>query len=210
MDAGAGGGSPGVNNPAQDRWLERWLPLVREAVAPDSHVLELGCDTGGDTAWLVQQGIGVVATDISLAALEACAVAVPGASLLQHDLRQPLPFATGSFNVVIASLSLHYFDWKTTEAICDEVHRCLAPRGLLLCRMNSTRDTQHGAGSGDEIEPNYFRIDARYASFKRFFDEADLDRLFGAGDWQQLSRNELVNHRYDEPKVAWELVLRRV
>ena len=195
--------------PEHDRWMERWLQLLRGTNMAGTPVLELGCDTGGDTAWLLQQGFDVIATDISMQALQECAVAASGALLLRHDLRRPFPFASDTFSVAIASLCLHYFDWATTAAAVHEVHRCLRRGGVLLCRVNSTRDTQHGAGSGAEIEPNFYRSDARYAGCKRFFDARDLDRLFGADHWQQLSRKELVNHRYHAPKVAWELVLRR-
>lgn len=170
-------------------------------------MLELGCDTGGDTAWLRQQGLTVVAGDISLPALQACAHAAPGAQLLQLDLRRPLPFADASFGVIVASLCLHYFDWATTQRAVAEVRRVLAPGGLLLCRLNSLGDVLHGAGQGEEIEPHYWRVHGTYSECKRFFDRADVDRLF-AGPWHWLGVQEHTIERYDRPKVAWEIVLR--
>lgn len=188
--------------------MQRWLAPLRKAAA-GAPVLELGCDTGGDTGWLLAQGFEVVATDIAADALAACSHAAPGAHLLRHDLRTPLPFAEAAFGAVIASLCLHYFDWATTAAAVGEIRRCLRPGGVLLCRVNSTRDTHHGAGQGEEIEPHYYRTDARYAGYKRFFDAADLDRLFQPAHWAQVHRQETESHRYALPKVAWELVLRR-
>lgn len=187
-----------------DRWMEPWLPAIR---AGGAAVLELGCDAGGDTAWLREQGLAVVACDISLPALQACAQAAPGAQLLQLDLRQPLPFADASFSVVVASLCLHYFDWATTLRAVAEVRRVLQPGGLLLCRLNSLRDVLHGAGQGEEVEPHYWRVHGTYSECKRFFDRADIDRLF-AGPWQWLGMQEHTIQRYDRPKVAWEVVLR--
>jgi SAM-dependent methyltransferase len=192
--------------PQDDRWMQRWLPLLREAAGARA-VLELGCDTGGDTAWLLQQGLQVVAGDIALPALRQCALAAPRAQLLQLDLRQPLPFAGAAFGAVVASLCLHYFDWATTERAVAEIRRCLAPGGLLLCRLNSINDTLHGAGQGEEIEPHFWRVHGTYSECKRFFDRADVDRLFAAG-WRVLNLEELANRRYAQPKVAWELVLR--
>jgi SAM-dependent methyltransferase len=189
-----------------DEWLEPWLPKLR-AVPGGMRVLELGCDTGRDTLWLVKHGFEVVATDIQEDALRACAAIASPASCVRLDLREQMPFASGSFNAVIASLCLHYFDWATTEAAVAEIRRCLAPGGLLLCRVNSERDYLHGAGQGEEIEPGYYRQDARYAASKRFFRESDLDRLFPAGIWRQLSRREVAIYRYVQPKVAWELAL---
>jgi SAM-dependent methyltransferase len=189
-----------------DDWLEPWLPELA-AAARSLPVLELGCDTGRDTLWLVNHGMRVVATDISQESVHACAALVPAAHCLRHDLARPMPFREGAFGAVIASLCLHYFDWTTTVAAVSEIRRCLAPAGLLLCRLNSVRDHLHGAGAGEEIEPRFYRQQARYARFKRFFDSGDLDRLFNERDWRQLSRREVTIHRYAEPKVAWELAL---
>lgn len=55
-------------------------PLLQGTAKADSPLLELGCDSGGDTAWLLQQGFGVIATDISMEALQQCAVAAPDAT----------------------------------------------------------------------------------------------------------------------------------
>lgn len=193
--------------PEQDRWLVPWLADLR-AAGGAGPVLELGCDTGGDTAWLCDQGLAVVAGDIAPAALRACAAVAPGAQLLQLDLRQPLPFADAGFGAVIASLCLHYFDWATTVRAVAEVRRSLRPGGLLLARMNATGDVLHGATGHEVIEPNFYRVNARYAETKRFFDQPDLDRLFAAG-WSPVSRRLATIHRYREPKVAWEIILRR-
>ena len=189
-----------------DRWLEQWLPKLRHA-ATALPVLELGCDTGTDTQWLVERNFQVVATDISAQALATCARIAAPAHCLHHDLREPLPFAAGSFGAVIASLCLHYFDWATTARAAGEIRRCLAPQGLFLCRVNSVRDVLHGAGQGEEIEPGLYRQDARYAATKRFFRSEDLDRLFPPGEWRELSRREVTIGRYAQPKVAWEVAL---
>ena len=188
--------------------MEPWLPLMRGS-AGDGPLLELGCDTGGDTAWLRGQGFEVVAGDIALPALRQCGAAAPGARLLQLDLRRPLPLRDGSFGVVVASLCLHYFDWPTTERAVAEVRRCLRPGGLLLCRVNSVRDVLHGAREGEEIEPGLRRVHGTYSVDKRFFGRGDLDRLFDRTRWAWQACAEHTIARYAQPKVAWELVLRR-
>jgi SAM-dependent methyltransferase len=183
-----------------------WLAAMRAGQGP---LLELGCDTGGDTAWLSEQGFDVVAGDIALPALRDCASAAPRARLLQFDLRRPLPFRGEAFDVVVASLCLHYFDWATTERAVGEVHRCLRPGGLLLFRGNSVRDVNHGADAGIEIEPGLRRVHGTYSEEKRFFDRPDLERLFTRGSWHWLSCRETTIARYAAPKVAWELALLR-
>lgn len=193
--------------PQDDRWMQRWLPQLR-AAAQGRPVLELGCDTGGDTAWLQQQGLATVAGDIALPALRQCAAAAPAARLLQLDLRAPLPFADAAFGAIVASLCLHYFDWATTVRAVAEVRRCLRPGGLLLCRLNSSADLLHGAGQGEQVEPNYYRAHGTYSELKRFFPRTDVERLFARG-WERVSLEERTIRRYAQPKVAWEVVLRR-
>lgn len=191
----------------QDLWLERWLAQLRTA-ASRKPVLELGCDTGQDTRWLAGHGLSVVATDISAEALASARRSTPEAAFLHHDLRTPLPFPAASFGAVVASLCLHYFDAATTQRAIAQVRQVLVPGGLLLCRVNSEHDYQHGAGEGEEVEPGYYRQGARYAEYKRFFSAADLDRFFPALEWETVSREERTVLRYHAPKRAWELVLR--
>lgn len=196
----------GTNLP--DSWLENWSNELRTA-ARDLPVLELGCDTGQDTSWLVTRGFSVVATDLSTQALQMCARTASPKQCLHHDLREPLPMPDESFGVVIASLCLHYFDWASTIAAVEEIRRCIKPPGLVLIRVNSVRDYLHGAGQGEEIEPRFYRQNARFAASKRFFNSEDLDRLFSRASWHELSRREVTIHRYAQPKVAWELALSR-
>ena len=42
---------------ARDPWLDRWQPLLHDTTRNTvKAVLELGCDTGIDTAWLLRRG----------------------------------------------------------------------------------------------------------------------------------------------------------
>jgi SAM-dependent methyltransferase len=181
-----------------DLWLERWLPLLSEK-SLDGYVLELGCGNGRDTVDLLSAGCTVIAADLSMENLRECASAVPRASLLRIDNGKPLPFADGSIAVIIASLSLHYFPWDVTMQISHELKRCLKEGGILIARFNSTNDFNYGAGSGEEIEPNFYGIGART---KRFFDENSM-RLF-LQDWDAQFLEENIIHRYEKPKSVWE------
>ncbi len=51
-----GRAEPAASPSADERWLLRWLPLVREH-APDRCVLELGCGKGRDTRVLQRAGL---------------------------------------------------------------------------------------------------------------------------------------------------------
>lgn len=189
----------------KDLWLARWLPLIR-AQAPVPAVLELGSGPGDDSAYLVEQGItNLACTDVSPRALARCARAAPGALTVCHDLREPLPFAERSFDVVIASLCLHYFAWDKTGTILRDIARCLKPEGVLLCRLNSTRDVHYGAVGHEQVGRNYYLVDGFP---KRFFDRESIDALI-VEDWERISIEELSIDRYDKPKIVWEVILRK-
>ena len=186
---------------SQDAWLQRWLPLLRERTG-ERCVLELGCGKGRDTAVLRAAGLRVVAIDHSPSALAEARRAAPSATFVASDLRAPLPIDPDDVGAIVASLSLHYFDWQTTCQIVGRLQACLAADGLLLCRVNSTRDVHHGATGHPAIEPGYFRVgDAT----KRFFDRTTLLTLFAEG-WHITALEEQTIDRYEQPKIVWELV----
>ena len=188
--------------PNRDPWLSRWLPLVHER-SGGRPILELGCGSGEDTATLVGDGLSVVGIDLSASAIERARGLVPGATFFVQDLRAPFPAAADPAGVIVASLSLHYFGWAETVSLVERIRRTLQPRGVLLCRLNSTRDSAFGATGYPQLEENYYLVEGNP---KRFFDRAAVDALF-AGGWRQLSARELVIDRYEKPKVAWEIIL---
>ena len=190
-----------------DPWLQRWLPLLGDPT-PRSSLLELGCDIGRDTVCLAGRGFRPVALDISAEALDICRRNVPEAILMRHDLRQPLPFPDQSFQAVIGSLCLHYFEWQKTVEIVREIRRCLLPGGLFLCRVNSIKDVNHGALGYPAIEPHFYAVDGRYSQKKRYFDRGEIAALFDAG-WETVAIEEMTIDRYQRPKEIWEIVLRK-
>ena len=188
-----------------DPWLERWLPLIA-AQAPSPRLLELGCGEGRDTRTLLEQGFEhLTALDLSADAVTRCQQLSGNLRCLVHDLRRPLPFKDEVYDVVLASLCLHYFPWPETVAAADEIRRVLVAGGLLLCRVNSTHDLHYGAVGHPELEPRLYQVGD---GEKRFFSRADVITLFEQG-WHRVSEQELEIHRYAQPKFVWEVVLRK-
>lgn len=183
-----------------DPWLDRWLAVVG-APRPERAILELGCGHGRDTEILSRRGYGVVAADVSARNLGLAARAAPRARYVRLDLGRTLPFADASFDVAMASLCLHYFEWDRTRAVLAEIRRVLSGGGLLAVRVNSTRDVNHGAVGYPEISPQLYDVDSRP---KRFFDRRAIDRLF-AGGWAMTSVREMTISRWERPKVVWEV-----
>lgn len=188
----------------RDPWLQPWLALLAERVGTRP-ILELGCGPGLDTEVLVAAGHRVIAVDLSPEAIAQAGARVPSAEFHCQDVRAPFPAAAAKANVVVASLSLHYFPWLETLDLVARIHAVLSPDGLLLCRLNSTNDHHFGASGHPEIEKHYYVVDG---APKRFFDRAAVDELFVRG-WRWLRCEERVVHRYAQPKALWELVVEK-
>lgn len=77
-------------------------------------VLEIGCGAGPLTQWLADHGATVTAMDVSPRMVQLARARLGDrARILVGDLAEPLSFASdGSFDLVVASLVLHYLrDW---------------------------------------------------------------------------------------------------
>src|SRR5258708_17955720 len=94
-------------------------------------VLDAGCGSGTLAAALAGRGAAVTGIDLSTGLLEIAARRLgPAVVLRRADLGEPLPLAGGSFELVVASLVLHYLeDWAP---VLSEVHRVLVPGGRLV------------------------------------------------------------------------------
>ncbi len=93
-------------------------------------VLDLGSGAGQLSSALVDAGAVVTGIDVSPAMIEIARARL-GDSATFHlgDLGDPLPFVDDSFDVVVASLVMHYIeDWTP---VFEEVRRVLTPRGAL-------------------------------------------------------------------------------
>lgn len=186
-----------------DPWLERWLPLIVERAA-GVPVLELGCGNGRDSVVLSGAGLAVTGIDRSSRALVEARARVPNGTFYEGDIRDGLPDIR-SFGAILASLVLHYFTWEETEELAQRLFGCLRHGGVLLVRVNSTEDHEHGARGHPEIAANYYLVDGKP---KRFFDREGVLQLFD-GAWNFLYLEQQVIQRYERPKVVWEAVLER-
>ncbi|QFY11646.1 methyltransferase domain-containing protein [Nonomuraea phyllanthi] len=97
-------------------------------------ILDAGCGSGPLSAALRDRGAVVTGIDSS-AGMLALARQRLGADADLHvvDVRDPLPFADGAFDDVVASLVLHYLeDWGPT---LGEMRRVLRPGGRLIASV---------------------------------------------------------------------------
>lgn len=164
-------------------------------------VLEVGCGSGILTAWLVEHGAAVTAFDVSeqMVALARNAVG-DEASLLVADLGEPLTFAAdGSFDLVVASLALHYVeDWRH---IFRELHRVLVAGGVVVF------STHHPTMDWVHSPSDYFATKQVTERWHKGSDEFDVTfyRRPLTAMTQAISSSGFVIEQLVEPEPLLEL-----
>ena len=138
---------------AYNAYYERPATISLLGDVSGRRVLEVGCGAGPLTAWLVDHGASVMATDISpeMAKLARRRIG-DRATVLVADLGEPLSFAQdASFDLVVGSLVLHYLrDWTP---VLSEFRRVLTGDGVVVF------STHHPTMDAELHSPNdYFAI----------------------------------------------------
>lgn len=184
-----------------DVWLEKYGFDMYDENSP---FLDLGCGNGEDTKWLKQNNFEVVSCDFAPSSIER--VKSINKNAFVFDMREKESWKTfkdNTFSYVIADLSLHYFNEKTTNMILKEIKRILIPNGKLIARVNAVNDTVFGAGDGIEIEPNFYRNTERGID-KRFFSIEDANKFFSTlGNIETTEKS--INY-LERPKQCIEIV----
>lgn len=171
-----------------------------------SRVLELGPGPGRDTVALLDAGIQVTALDYAAGPLAGIATAAgPELALklttMVHDVRQPLPLPSASFD---ASYSHMLFTMALSSeelvALAREVHRVLRLGGLCVYTVRHVGDPHCGGGRalGDNLYENGGFV-------VHFFDPVLVERLasgFEIEDWTEFEEGDL-------PRRLWRITMRR-
>jgi len=201
-----------------DGWLEydeRILKALKECKTP---ILDLGCGVGIDTLHLVESGHKVVACDFSTTALEKVKENIPEAKTIQFNMKNGIPFEKELFEFVIANKSIHYFSEQETKQLISELYRIIKPNGVFAFVVNSTNDSNFGAGQGIELEENFYEV---RGTTKRFFSKESLEKFFDAEHWEFVCMNEgaiederiktvqLQNDGKANRKITWTCMVKR-
>ncbi len=118
-------------NNAWNAYYERPAILSLAGNVAGLRMLDAGCGGGAHAAALVDRGAVLTGIDASAGLLDIARHRLEGrAKLLLADLNEPLPFEDGAFDLVMASLVMHYLhDWTRP---LSEFRRVLSDNGRLI------------------------------------------------------------------------------
>lgn len=186
-----------LRTPSYDGWLDKYMFELQNA----DTIIDLGSGNGVNTFFLHKNRIEPIACDFSEVALAQIRNKNAAIQTICFDMSMGLPFENESINIVIADLSLHYFEWYTTEKIIKELFRVLKKNGVLLCRVNSTKE--YIENENDKL------IEYRYyfngSNCKRYFSENDIYKLFSNYNLKHIQ--EGITEKYGYTKYLWEIAV---
>jgi ubiquinone/menaquinone biosynthesis C-methylase UbiE len=139
-------GTPSGVADAYDRWSRQYDDdqnatrdldafVLRQAPLhlAGARVLEVGCGTGKNSAWLVTQARELVALDFSPGMLDVARrrVSSSRARFVEHDVTRPWPVESGSIDVVVGNLVLEHV--RDLAPVFAEAARVLRAGGQFFC-----------------------------------------------------------------------------
>lgn len=185
---------------AAEPWSGTWR-AVADGV-PRGRALDLGCGLGFDTEHLLALGFSVTAVDFSEAAVEASRVRNPNACHVVADIRE-LPDDLGDpFHLILANLSLHYFERADTEAIFGKIPGWLSTQGIFLFRLNAEDE----AGAPADISS--WKLVTVGGVRKQFFDQEKILGLL-ENRFDLLRIEKRASDRFGARKSLYEVAARK-
>jgi len=124
-----------------DAFVLRQVPLHLAG----ARVLELGCGTGKNSAWLVSQARELIALDFSPGMLDVARRRVPSSRVrfVEHDVTRPWPVETDSIDVVVGNLVLEHV--RDLSPVFAEAARVLRASGqFFFCELHPYRQLRGG------------------------------------------------------------------
>jgi hypothetical protein len=169
--------------------IRRHTEVIREAVdLAGRRVLEVGCGGGSLLGWLAKAGASPVGLDPDRAQLARARDAAPAVPLVA-GVGEALPFASGSFDLVLFFNSLHHVPLAAQWQAVAEAGRTLRAGGELLA-IEPLAEGDWFALLRPLEDETEVRREARRA----------LDAAAALGLW--MSREEVYDTRIVEPSWA--------
>ena len=125
-------------NPTRD--LDAEVLRAAELTVAGGDVLEIGCGTGKNTAWLAEHAKSVTALDVSARMLEQARTRIqrPDLRFIEHDIRAEWPIRSSSIDLVVSNLVLEHVEDLTP--VFAETFRVLRTDGFgFFCELHPER-----------------------------------------------------------------------
>lgn len=139
---------------AKEPWKVAERQAFRDRLAPGARLLEVGAGTGQDSAFFQQEGLAVVAADLSPAMVEHCRAKGIEAHVLDF---LHLSFPAGSFDAVFAMNCLLHVPNRDLPAVLAAIRAVLRPGGLCFIGVYGGIESMEGPLDGDQhVPPRFF------------------------------------------------------
>jgi SAM-dependent methyltransferase len=149
-------------HPAEAALFERH----REALS--GRVLELGCGGGRLTRPLVATASALHGIDIAADMVAYCQRRYPTATFSQGDMRDLSAFAPAQFDAIVAGANvIDVLGDQARSSLLDELHRLLAPNGLLIFSSHNLASAPLLAGPTRSLSKHPIRFINRVARLLR-------------------------------------------
>jgi SAM-dependent methyltransferase len=124
-----------------------FLEAIAADVAPEGHVLDLGCGSGEPiAAWFIERGFRVTGIDGSAAMIALCRARFPGMNWVIRDMRRIK--LDRVFQVVVAWDSFFHLSPDEQPDMFAVFAAHTAPGGMLLFTTGPGAGTAHGVMNG--------------------------------------------------------------
>jgi SAM-dependent methyltransferase len=165
-----------------------------------ANILEIGCGTGTNAIWLAQQGVSVVATDISPAAIEMAKRKLGNDSgtvvdFQVADIVEANPVGSSSIDFVFDRGVYHVMQPELRQTFIDRVAEALKDGGYWLCLAGSV-DEIRGAS---EVGPPQLKASELIDLAEVKFEIYSLQRVISPGPnakpivmWQAVYRKRIT------------------
>jgi ubiquinone/menaquinone biosynthesis C-methylase UbiE len=182
-----------------DRWAPSYMSapnptrdlnarVLREQIPdPRGRILEIGCGTGINTAWLAERATAVIALDFSDVMLAEArkSVACGRAEFIPQDVTDPWQ-VDGGFDLVVATLVLEHV--ANLRHIFTEAHRVLTPGGrLYIAELHPYKQLKGSQARYDDPATGSRSLVPAFAHQVSEYVNAGLEtglRLLKMGEWR--------------------------
>jgi SAM-dependent methyltransferase len=137
----------------------------RDRLLPGARLLEIGAGTGQDSVYFLEEGLAVVAVDLSPLMVEHCRAKGVEAHVMDF---LHLDFPAGSFDAVFAMACLLHVPNHDLPAVLATIRAVLRPGGLFFVGVYGGRESSEGPIDDDEhVPPRFFsfRTDEQLLGF---------------------------------------------